>query len=85
MAAGWDLHRQVREEVTFTAGIIIVRGKLHTRGTKKRADYILYHKPNLPLAVIEAKDNTRSVSDGMQQALSYARGTHWPLSRFNRI
>lgn len=70
--AGWDLHRQVREEVSFTAGRIIVRGKLHTRGKSKRADYILYYKPNLPIAVIEAKDNTRTVSDGMQQALGYA-------------
>ncbi len=70
--AGWDLHRQIREEVTFTAGRIIVRGKLHTRGKTKRADYILYHKPNLPIAIIEAKDNNRSMSDGMQQALGYA-------------
>jgi len=70
--AGWDMHRQVREEVTFTAGKIIVRGKLHTRGKSKRADYILYHKPNLPIAVIEAKDNRHTVSDGMQQALGYA-------------
>jgi type I restriction enzyme, R subunit len=72
LKAGWDVHRQVREEVTFTAGKIIVRGKLHTRGKSKRADYILYHKPNLPIAVIEAKDNKHTVSDGMQQALAYA-------------
>lgn len=70
--AGWDLHRQVREEITFTAGRIIVRGKLHTRGKSKRADYILYHKPNLPIALIEAKDNSYSISSGMQQALAYA-------------
>lgn len=44
-AAGWDLHTQIREEVTFTAGRIIVRGKLHSRGKAKRADYVLYHKP----------------------------------------
>jgi type I restriction enzyme R subunit len=41
--AGWDLHLQIREEVTFTAGRIIVRGKLHTRGKSKRANYVLYH------------------------------------------
>jgi type I restriction enzyme R subunit len=70
--AGWDSLRQIREEVTFTAGRVIVRGKLHTRGQKKRADYILYHKPNLPIALIEAKDNTHSVGAGMQQALAYA-------------
>jgi type I restriction enzyme R subunit len=72
IAAGWDLHAQVREEVSFTKGRIIVRGKLHTRGELKRADYILYYKSNIPLAVIEAKDNSRSVGDGMQQALNYA-------------
>ena len=55
--AGWNLERQIREEVTFTDGRIIVRKKLVTRGERKRADYILYYKPNLPLAIIEAKDN----------------------------
>ena len=71
-AAGWDLHTQIREEVSFTKGRIIVRGKLHTRGELKRADYILYYKSNIPLAVIEAKDNNHSVGAGMQQALNYA-------------
>ena len=70
--AGWDEMRQIREEVSFTKGRIIVRGKLVTRGKAKRADYILYHKPNLPIAVIEAKDNNHAVGDGMQQALEYA-------------
>ena len=69
--AGWELHTQVREEVTFTAGRIKVRGKLVARGKTKRADYILYHKPNIPLALIEAKDNNHGVGDGMQQALDY--------------
>jgi len=70
--AGWDIATQVREEVGFTKGRIIVRGKLVTRGRAKRADYILYYKPNLPIALIEAKDNDHSVGDGMQQALDYA-------------
>lgn len=70
--SGWDLHTQIREEVSFTKGRIIVRGKLHTRGELKRADYILYYKSNIPLAVIEAKDNGYSVGAGMQQALNYA-------------
>ena len=48
IAAGWDLHTQIREEVSFTKGRIIVRGKLHTRGEQKRADYILYYKSNIP-------------------------------------
>jgi len=70
--AGWDEMLQIREEVGFTKGRIIVRGKLVTRGQAKRADYILYVKPNIPLALIEAKDNSHSVGDGMQQALDYA-------------
>ena len=70
--AGWDLFTQIREEVSFTKGRIIVRGKLHTRGELKRADYILYYKSNIPLAVIEAKDNSHGVGSGMQQALNYA-------------
>lgn len=69
--AGWTAH-QIREEVTFTNGQIMVRGKLHTRGERKRADYVLYHKKNIPLAVIEAKDNNHSLGSGMQQALAYA-------------
>jgi type I restriction enzyme, R subunit len=67
---------QIREEVGFTKGRIIVRGKLVTRGKAKRADYILYYKPNIPLALIEAKDNNHSVGDGMQQALEYADARH---------
>ena len=70
--AGWDEMLQIREEVGFTKGRIIVRGKLVTRGQANRADYILYYKPNIPLALIEAKDNSHSVGDGMQQALDYA-------------
>src|SRR5712692_7933142 len=70
--AGWDELLQIREEVSFTKGRIIVRGKLVTRGKAKRADYILYYKPNIPLALIEAKDNSHSVGDGMQQGLDYA-------------
>ena len=70
--AGWDEILQIREEVTFTKGRIIVRGKLVIRGMAKRADYILYYKPNIPLALIEAKDNTHAVGDGLQQGLDYA-------------
>ncbi|MGE6992350.1 MAG: EcoAI/FtnUII family type I restriction enzme subunit R [Pseudomonadales bacterium] len=77
--AGWDLQKQVREEVSFTKGRIIVRGKLHSRGESRRADYILYHQPNLPLAVIEAKDNKHSLGSGMQQALGYAEALDVPF------
>lgn len=70
--AGWDLQTQVREEVSFTQGRIIVRGKMAARGKSKRADYILYYKPNIPLAIIEAKDDSHALGDGMQQALEYS-------------
>lgn len=70
--AGWDFETQVREEVSFTKGRVIVRGKLHSRGEARRADFVLYHQPNLPLAVIEAKDNSHSIGSGMQQALGYS-------------
>ncbi len=70
--AGWDIATQVREEFPLTRGRVIIRGKLHTRAKHKRADYVLFHKPNIPVAVIEAKDNNHSVGDGMQQGLVYA-------------
>lgn len=77
--AGWNIHSQVREEVSFTKGRIIVRGKLHSRGELNRADYILYYKPNIPIAIIEAKDNSYSVGAGMQQALNYAETLEIPF------
>ncbi|MES2353727.1 MAG: DEAD/DEAH box helicase family protein [Pseudomonadota bacterium] len=70
--AGWDIATQIREEFPLTKGRIIVRGKLHTRAKHKRADYVLFYKPNMPIAVIEAKDNSYSMGDGMQQGLGYA-------------
>ena len=77
--AGWNMRTQVREEVSFTDGRIIVQGNLHTRGKRKRADYILYIKPNVPIAIIEAKDNKHNVGDGMQQALEYSEILHIPF------
>jgi len=70
--AGWNIHTQVREEVALTAGRVIVRGQMGTRSKGKRADFVLYHKPNIPLAVIEAKKNTLSIAAGMQQGLGYS-------------
>ncbi|MBX0335177.1 DEAD/DEAH box helicase family protein [Pontibacter sp. HSC-14F20] len=69
--AGWDIQKQVREEWSFTDGRIIVRGQKYTRGTKKRADYVLFYKSTM-IAIIEAKDNNHSVGHGMQQAKEYA-------------
>ena len=70
--AGWNPLTQIREEVSFTDGRIYVRGNLTSRGKRKRADYILYYKPNIPIAIIEAKDNNHSVKAGIQQGLVYA-------------
>ncbi|TNJ39600.1 EcoAI/FtnUII family type I restriction enzme subunit R [Phaeobacter sp. B1627] len=80
MNAGWDLRTQISEEKSLTVGRIIVRGKLVARGQKKRADYVLYLKPNIPIAVIEAKDNRHAVGDGIQQALSYAEMLRVPFA-----
>jgi len=71
--AGWDKQTQLLEEVSFTDGKIYVRGRMTARGIGKRADYILYYKPNIPIAIIEAKDNKHSVRSGIQQALDYAK------------
>lgn len=72
LKSGWNEQTQLRREVSFTDGRIIVQGKLHTRGKRKRADYILYYKPSQPIAIIEAKENNKAVGAGMQQALEYA-------------
>jgi type I restriction enzyme R subunit len=77
--AGWDELTQIRREVTFTAGRVIVRGRLHSRGEKRRADYVLYHQKNQPIAVIEAKDNQHGIGAGMQQALAYASALDVPF------
>lgn len=77
--AGWHPTGQIRREVTFTAGQVQVRGKMAVRGKKKRADYLLYYQPNLPIAVIEAKDATHEVGSGMSQALGYAETLDLPF------
>ena len=68
----WNVMTQLREEFYFTKGRVIVRGKTVKRGEPKKVDYLLSYKPNLPIAIVEAKDNNHSVGAGMQQALEYA-------------
>ena len=68
----WNLQTQIREEVYFTDGKIYVKGNKSKRAKGKKADYILYYKPNIPVAIIEAKDNNHRVQDGIQQGLEYA-------------
>ncbi len=72
LKAGWDEHTQIGREIYFTDGRIYVKGKKTKRGERKYADYILFYKPNIPVAIIEAKDNKHTVKSGMQQALDYA-------------
>ena len=72
-AAGWDRQKQIRMEYSFTDGRVIVRGNITARGKRKRTDYLLYYKPNLPLAIVEAKDNHHSIGAGMQQGIEYAQ------------
>jgi type I restriction enzyme, R subunit len=79
LGSGWKEQTQLVREVHFTKGQIHVRGKMVTRGKSKFADYILYYKPNIPIAIIEAKDNIHSVGDGMQQALEYAEILNIPF------
>ncbi len=72
--AGWDPIKQIRREVTLTPGPVVVRGNMSSRNKKKKkfADYVLSWEPGVPIGVVEAKDNTFSVSHGIQQALGYA-------------
>lgn len=69
--AGWS-KKQIRMEYAITDGKIVVRNNIAKRLPKKIADYVLFYKENLPLAIVEAKDNSHRVGDGMQQALEYA-------------
>lgn len=77
--AGWDKMSQMREEYSITAGRIIARGRVCKREKPLKADYVLFYKPNKPIAIVEAKDNNHSVSDGMQQALNYAQMMNVPF------
>lgn len=71
--AGWNNTTQIRQEVKLRDGKVIVRGKVAARRTVKSADIVLYHKPGIPLAVIEAKANKHEIGKGMQQGIEYAR------------
>ena len=77
--SGWA-QSQIREEVSFTAGRIFVQGRQTRRGKKKRADIILYYRPNIPVAVIEAKDESHPLGAGLQQALDYAETLDIPVA-----
>ena len=78
--SGWNMQTQVKEEVSFTDGRIFVKGRKTKRGIRKRADIIIYYKPNIPVAVIEAKDNNHTAGTGIQQALEYAEMLDIPVA-----
>jgi len=78
--AGWNLETQIREEVFFTDGRLIVKGDKTDRGERKRADIVLYYKPNIPVATIEVKDNSHSIGSGIQQSLDYAETLDIPVA-----
>ena len=74
-SSGWDVALQIREQFTLTADRVTTKGRAGQNRipkTGKRADIVLFYKPNLPIAVIEVKDNNHAVGAGMQQGLAYA-------------
>src|SRR3989344_1735162 len=78
--AGWDSSTQIREQYSFTAGRIVVRGQTVKRGEQKRVDVLLFHKNHYPIAVIEVKDGSHTVGDGMQQGIGYAEALDAPFA-----
>jgi type I restriction enzyme R subunit len=71
-SAGWK-NEHIRMEYYFTDGRVIFQGKVHARQTGKKADYLLFHAVNKPIAIVEAKDNNKPLGGGMQQAMEYAQ------------
>ncbi|MBO0612703.1 MAG: hypothetical protein RL122_2113 [Pseudomonadota bacterium] len=71
--AGWDVMTQVFQQFPLTAGKVHVRGQVSSRGKPQRADFALFYKPNIPLAIIEAKKNTKSIGAGQDQGRAYAQ------------
>ena len=80
--AGWDGMAQIYREYPLRAGRVVVRGKKAKRdaSTVLRADYALFYKTNIPLAVVEAKDNGHAMGAGMPQAINYAQLLDVPFS-----
>ena len=76
----WDIETQIRSEVYFTAGKVIVRGNMSTRAKGEKADYILYYNSSKPIAVVEAKKYDLEVGTGMQQAIEYAKTLDLPFA-----
>ena len=71
---------KITMETPITDGQISLKGNFVFRKRPKKADYILYLCVNHPIAIIEAKDNTHSVSHGLQQAMDYAKMLDLPFA-----
>ncbi len=78
VAAGWD-DAAIREEYYCTDGRMEVTGETARRGERKFVDYLLVYR-NVPLAIVEAKDNKHPLGGGMQQALDYAEMLDVPFA-----
>lgn len=76
----WNLETQIRSEVYFTAGKVVVRGNMSSRAKGQKADYILYYNNSKPIAVVEAKKYSSEVGTGMQQAIEYAKILDLPFA-----
>ncbi len=77
--AGW-LADRIAMEYFFTDGMITVQGNVVYRGKRKKADYLLFHQDNFPLAIVEAKKGNESLGAGMQQAIEYASILNVPFA-----
>ena len=80
--AGWSGMDQIYSQFPLRAGRVVVHGSkaYRDKSTVLRADYALFYKPNIPLAIVEAKKSRLSMGAGMQQAMEYARLLDVPFS-----
>lgn len=78
--SGWQFGTQIVQEYTLTARRVISRGPTRSKAEGRRADYVFFYKPNIPIAVVEAKDNNHALKSGIQQALDYAEALDAPFA-----
>lgn len=79
ITAKWNVDH-ITMETKITDGKINLKGNLVFREKPKKADYVLYINANNPIAIVEAKDNKRTVSYGLQQAITYAQMLDVPFA-----
>src|SRR5688572_13769526 len=69
--SGWE-NEYITDQIVSTPVRIVPIGDRHTRKDGLRADYVLFIRQNIPIAVVEAKSDYAHPSQGMQQAIQYA-------------